>query len=100
MFTIQILNIVYMILELFSSTCIYLLNKKSSTAMNNYMREIFNLSPEIKYHCKCYHFSYDNTVYSYKEYFNLPYYSSRDISGPFKPNCDKNLIKKKNLLLN
>ena len=71
------------------------------------MQRLFSTHPEIIFHCECYHYRYRPTregrstkerVTTYREDYSLPYYSSRDVSGLFILNCDKELVKNKSFI--
>ena len=104
--------IVYIILEFCSPTSRYLCNKSSDQGMYEKMGRNFQTPPEIRFYCECYH--YENVVHTrtnsegkketyttkerrttYRETYNLPYYSERDVSGLFYLNCDKAYVQKK-----
>ena len=102
----------YLCFELLSPTSVFLLFKTTGNEMYENMGKIFRTHPEISFHCECYH--YENEYYTeidndgneirksrkikvttHKEDYSLPYYCSRDVSGLFYLNCDKNNVRKK-----
>ena len=104
--------LVYIILEFCSPTSKYLCNKTSDQGIYQKMGAHFQTPPVITFHCECYHYetrihyrtnsdgkreSYTTTerVTTYRETYNLPYYSERDVSGLFYLNCDKAMVEKK-----
>lgn len=101
--------IVYIILEFCSTSCNYLIHKTSSEGINEKMHRIILAHPEIIFHCENYHFEYNRNynqrgnnrapqkrkVITYREDYSLPYYSSRDISGLFILNCQKEVVQNK-----
>ena len=102
-----IIYVVYLIIEFCSTTCNYLMNKSSNEALYDRMQRIFSTHPEIIFHCECYHFIYRRTqdgkhykerITTYREDYSMPYYSSRDISGLFLLNCDRELVKNKSFI--
>ena len=99
-----IIYVGYLIIEFCSTTCSYLVNKSTNEAIYDRMQRIFATHPEIVFHCECFHYEYRRTregrnykerVTTYREEYSLPYYSSRDVSGLFILNCDKDLVKNK-----
>ena len=103
-----IIYIVYMILEFCSSSCSYLMHKSSSMGIYDNIYRLVSTHPEIIFHCETYHYEYRRNyrqpgnqrpskqrVTTYREDYPLPYYSSRDISGLFALNCDKNVVQNK-----
>ena len=110
-----VLYIVYLIVELFSYTGIFLLNKSSTNFIYNKLKEIFSTAPVFKLSCECYHYEkgleerkdqngniikveVTNKVTTFRcsEYF--PYYSFRDISGLFKMDLNSDDLKNKNYI--
>jgi hypothetical protein len=104
--------LVYIILEFCSPTSKYLCNKTSDQGIYQKMGAHFQTPPVITFHCECYHYetrihyrtnsdgkreSYTTTerVTTYRETYNLPYYSERDVSGLFYLNCDKAMVEQK-----
>lgn len=100
--------IIYIVLEFCSSSCSYLMHKTSSMGIYDKMQRIFYTHPEIIFHCETYHYeyrgNYDNRrgqrptkqkIVTYREDYSMPYYSSRDISGLFVLNCDKEVVQNK-----
>ena len=104
--------LVYIILEFCSPTSKYLCNKTSDQGIYQKMGAHFQTPPVITFHCECYHYetrihyrtnsdgkreSYTTTerVTTYRESYNLPYYSERDVSGLFYLNCDKAMVEQK-----
>lgn len=100
--------IIYIVLEFCSSSCSYLMHKTSSMGIYDKMQRIFYTHPEIIFHCETYHYeyrgNYDNRggqkptkqkIVTYREDYSMPYYSSRDISGLFILNCDKEVVQNK-----
>ena len=102
-----IIYVAYIIIEFCSTTCSYLTNKSTNEAIYDRMQRLFSTHPEIIFHCECYHYRYRPTregrstkerVTTYREDYSLPYYSSRDVSGLFILNCDKELVKNKSFI--
>ena len=102
-----IIYVAYLIIEFCSTTCSYLVNKSTNEAIYDRMQRIFSTHPEIILHCECYHYQFRRTkegknykerVTTYREDYSLPYYSSRDVSGLFILNCDKELVKNKSYI--
>ena len=95
----------YLIIEFNSREVKYLCNKTSKGVYEK-MGEYFKMTPTIQFNIKCYdEYEYENenldengnVVGTYKTYSSytrykgssiLPYYSSRDVSGPFYLNCN------------
>ena len=107
--------IVYLILEFCSSTSRYLCNKSSDKGMYEKMGINFQTPPEIRFHCECYHYvtrhhyrtnkdgkrehyTTREKEVTYRETYNLPYYSERDVSGLFYLNCEKAYVEKKHYI--
>ena len=107
--------LVYIILEFCSPTSKYLCNKTSDQGIYQKMGQHFRTPPTIAFHCECYHYetrihyrtnsdgkreSYTTTerVTTYRESYNLPYYSERDVSGLFYLNCDRAFVEKKHYI--
>ena len=101
--------IVYLVLEFCSTSCSYLMHKTSSDGIYDKMYRLVSTHPEIIFHCENYHFEYrrdynnrgnnrrdiKQKVVTYREDYPMPYYSSRDISGLFLLNCDKEIVQNK-----
>jgi len=104
--------IVYLILEFCSPTSRYLCNKSSDKGMYEKMGINFQTPPEIRFHCECYHYvtrhhyrtnkdgkrehyTTREKEVTYRETYNLPYYSERDVSGLFYLNCEKAYVEQK-----
>ena len=107
-----IIHFIYILLEIFSPTGKYLCHKSSEGGMYENMGRYFRTPPKIIFHCECYHneTKYYTTknkfggveqhkktvkVVTYKEDYEMPYYSERDVSGLFYLNCEQALAKKK-----
>ena len=85
------------------------MHKTSSDGIYDKMYRLVSTHPEIIFHCENYHFEYrrdynnrgDNKrevkqkVVTYREDYHMPYYSSRDVSGLFLLNCDKDIVQNK-----
>ena len=94
-----IFYLLYVIMELCSSTCEYLLHKKSSESMYQKMQKLFFTHPKISFTCNCFHEEWrfvgppanqrrtKTRVNTYHETVDFPYYSSRDVSGLFLLDC-------------
>ena len=102
-----IIYIAYLIIEFCSTTCSYLVHKSSNEAIYDRMQRIFSTHPEIIFHCECFHYQYRKTregkpykerVTTYREDYSMPYFSSRDISGLFILNCNKEVVKNKSFI--
>ena len=110
-----ILYVFYLSLEFCSPTSRYLCNKSSDQGMYEKMGRNFRTPPVICFHCECYH--YVTVTYytrdknghrhrhtrrekrvTYRETYNFPYYSERDVSGLFYLNCEKAYIEKKHYI--
>jgi hypothetical protein len=101
--------IVYLVLEFCSTSCSYLIHKVSSVGIYDKMYRLVSTHPEIIFHCETFHYEYrqdynnrgnnrgstKTKVVTYREDYSMPYYSSRDVSGLFVLNCDKNLVQNK-----
>ena len=106
---------IYIILEFCSYTSKYLCNKSSNEGIYHKMGNYFRTPPQISFHCECYH--YENRTYyttdkhghrrahrhrvkvtTYRETYNFPYYSERDVSGLFYLNCDKANVENKHYI--
>lgn len=100
---LTLIYIIYLVLEFFSETSMFLCNKKKNKGINEKMVEYFKAPPTITLNCESYHYENkngDKEVITYKEDYIFPYYSQRDVSGLFYINCDKaNAIKKKYIKL-
>jgi hypothetical protein len=104
-----IIYIIYLVVEFYSSSCSYLIHKSSAEGIYQKMHRIFSTHPEIIFHCENYHFEYTRNyqqrgnpknvqkrkVVTYREDYSMPYYSSRDISGLFILNCQKEVVQNK-----
>jgi hypothetical protein len=102
-----LIYIIYIVLEFCSSSCSYLMHKTSSMGIYDKMQRLFATHPEIIFHCETYHFEYrrhstqsgtkttKQKVVTYREDYSMPYYSSRDISGLFLLNCDREVVQDK-----
>lgn len=104
-----LIYIIYIILEFCSSSCNYLIHKSTSEGIYNKIYRIVTSHPEIIFHCENYHFEYSGNynqrgnnrsaqkhkVVTYREDYSMPYYSSRDISGLFILNCQKEVVQNK-----
>ena len=102
-----IIYVIYLIIEFCSTTCSYLMHKSSNEAIYDRMQRIFSTHPEIIFHCECFHYQYRRTqdgkhykerVTTYREDYSMPYYSSRDVSGLFLLNCNKEIVKNKSFI--
>ena len=102
-----IIYVIYLIVEFCSTTCSYLMHKSSNEAIYDRMQRIFSTHPEIIFHCECFHYQFRRTqdgrnykerVTTYREDYSMPYYSSRDVSGLFLLNCDKEVVKNKSFI--
>ena len=104
--------IAYLIAEFYSTSFSYLYHKKGNIMMYQKMKELFCGHPIIKFNCVCYHFETYTVYYTdsngnsrtrtetrrvntHYDSFIVPYYSVRDISGPFVLDIAKGLLKKK-----
>ena len=105
-------HLIYIILELFSPTGKFLWNKKTKEGIKETLRKYFTTNPLIQFYCECYHieieyhtttdedgntetYTTETEVVTYRETYNMPYYSERDVSGLFHLNCEKDEIQKK-----
>ena len=107
--------IIYLGLELYSGTSLYL-RHKGEGSITEEMAKFFYLVPRYNFYCQCYHYKHYETtttkIYSdghtssstsyskqkiitHSENYYMPYVSCRDVSGPFNLNCnDSDLIGK------
>ena len=107
-----IFHFIYILVEIFSPTGKYICHKSSGEGMYEKMGRYFRTPPKIKFHCECYHNVEKKSIktdksgrvhqkiktkkeVSYREDYEMPYYSERDVSGLFYLNCDKAIAKKK-----
>lgn len=104
-----LIYIIYLVLEFCSTSCRYLMHKTSSEGIYDKMYRLVKTHPEIIFHCENYHFEYrkdynnrgnnkneiKQKVVTYREDYSMPYYSSRDISGLFLLNCDREVVHNK-----
>jgi len=103
---------IYLVLEFSSPTSSYLRNKKTDQAMYETMGDIFKTPPEITFYGESYHYvtrivtttdskgrvhtqTRREKVTTHRDSYDLPYYSSRDVSGLFYLNCEKAFAQKK-----
>ena len=102
-----IIYVIYLIIEFCSTTCSYLTHKSSNEAIYDRMQRIFSTHPDIVFHCECFHYefrrnrdgrNYKERITTYREDYSLPYYSSRDVSGLFLLNCNKDVVKNKSFI--
>ena len=104
--------LMYIISELFSNTSKLLFNKQSKDEIYQKMGKLFKTPPKITFECQCYHYktvhkernigngkvgSYSKEVkeITYTGSYNMPFYSSRDISGLFYLNCEEAYVNQK-----
>ena len=104
--------LIYAILELCSPICTYLCIKESGEEIPEKMRKIFKSNPNISLHYEAYHYetrtetttdedgnetttTYEEKETTFRESFSIPYYSSRDVSGLFYLNSNKDLSSKR-----
>ena len=112
---LAIFYIIYFILQLCSSTASYLCHKRTGKGMYERMGDFYMTPPEITFFCECFHYenhSYQTKnknggstyhykrlqVVTYKDLFQVPYYSARDVSGLFYLDCNEAYIKKKSYI--
>lgn len=113
LYSISIISYLMCIIsELFSNTSKLLYNKQSRDEIYQKMGKLFKTPPKITFECQCYHYRIVNKEridgngnvehYSkevkeitYTGSYNMPYYSSRDISGLFYLNCEEAYIYQK-----
>lgn len=96
--------IIYIILELCSSTCRFLIDKKEN--LYTRLKKIYSSLPKILFKCECYHYeithytvtdskgrTYTRTrskkVVTHRETYSFPYYSFQDVNGLFILNQEK-----------
>ena len=111
LYPLIILYIIYFVLELCSSTASFLCNKNTDQGIYQILSNLYMTPPVIKFYCECYHYEtryYTTTdedgntqthettvrVVTYRDYFFVPYYSARDVSGLFYLNCEEVQLKK------
>ena len=104
--------IVYLILEFCSPTCSYLMNKQGDQGMYSQMGKLFSTPPVINFYAECYHYethhyttkdsegnvehhTEQRKVVTHRDSYNLPYYSTKDVSGLFLLRMDLAQAKKK-----
>ena len=92
--------VTYIILEFSSPTCSYLMNKQVDQGMYEKMGRLFATPPVINFYAECYHYethTYTTTnsegktethtetrkVVTHTDSYNMPYYSTKDVSGLF-----------------
>ena len=90
--------IIYIILELCSSTCRFLIDKKEN--LYTRLKKIYSSLPKILFKCECYHYvttqytvtdskgrthtrTHTEKVVTHRETYSFPYYSFQDVSGLF-----------------
>lgn len=90
-----IVYIIYLILELCSSTFSYLLNARNADSVHVLMKTLFSNPILINFHCECYHYRTKVTrnkngtttsrekVVTYRGIQSFTYYSWKDVSGTF-----------------
>ena len=95
---------IYIILELCSSTCRFLIDKKEN--LYTRLKKIYSSLPKILFKCECYHYetnhytvkdskgrthteTYTEKVVTHRETYSFPYYSFQDVSGLFILNQEK-----------
>lgn len=102
-------HLAYICIEIFSSTFIFLLNKRDMKGLKETLRAFIATPPVIEFYGRSYHIAYayngrdSNGKEEYKEYedttheerYKMPYYSARDVSGPLHLNCQKEDLQKK-----
>ena len=98
--------IVYLISEFLSPSYKFYGFKKKEESMYELMNYLFSEKPQIIFSASCYHYetktkaeydlngklrynTYDEKVITHYDTLTLPYYSSRDVSGPFVLNLNK-----------
>ena len=93
---------IYVLLELFSNTSIYLRKKNEQEGLNEIMGRVFKTPPKISFYCECFHHVNSRKkirkVITHSETYDIPYYSARDISGLLILNGRKENISRKSFL--
>ena len=104
--------IFYIITEFCSSSFRYLYHTKKDNKMYQKMNSLFTGKPSIIFNCVCYHYESHQQYYTdaqgrlqtrtvtvrvntHFDTFNVPYYSARDVSGPFVLDVEKANLSKK-----
>ena len=87
---------IYLIIEIISPTFQYINNIITEQRSYEKMTELFETPPKIMLKCECYHYETRNVnrrgkiewenlkIATYRETYDFPYYTSRDISGIFR----------------
>ena len=92
--------VIYIILEFCSPTCSYLINKQIDQGMYEKMGKLFSTPPVINFYAECYHYethtyttrdsegktqthTETRKVVTHTDSYNMPYYSTKDVSGLF-----------------
>ena len=103
---------IYIIIQFCSTTCQYLKNINTDQNMYEKMGRLFITPPVINFYAECYHYvthhyttrdkkghthrrSTTRKVVTYRDSYNLPYYSCKDVSGLFLLNSNEAEIKNK-----
>lgn len=99
--------LIYLIIEIISPTFQYINNIITEQRLYEKMTKLFETPPKIMLKCKCYHYETRNVnirgkieriklkIATYRETYDFPYYTSRDISGLLSLDYDKDYIRKK-----
>ena len=107
---------IYLLLEFCSPTSHYLCHKRTENGMYEKMGKLYQTYPVIVFHGESYHFetkikgsagigftgdanfsakTKKEKVVTYREDYEMPYYSERDVSGLFYLDCDRAQLQKK-----
>ena len=104
--------IIYITLECCSETEKFLSHKNIKENLKEILTKYITTAPIINFHGRSYHILIITTtkvdengriktttkreeITSHNDYYNMPFYSSRDVSGLFQLNCNKDEAKKK-----
>ena len=107
--------ILYIITEFYSPTLKFLKSKTDDIKLHKLLNDLFCGKPEVAFNCSCYHLVTRNynyidskgnrqtgvelvTTITHTDYFTVPYYSVRDVSGPFVLNIEKDQLMQKDYI--
>ena len=105
-----IVYILFIIFQLCSTWVIYLENKNNNLTLKSEITKIFRAVPDITFYAECFHYVNSSTnnkekeckgkkkYMKYNDYYNLPYFSSRDISGTFVINDNSSFCQSKSFI--
>ena len=113
--TFLISYILYIVTQYFTPTLKFLKLDINDIKLDELLQKFFTSKPDIKLDCSCYHFKGSSYSYidaqgvrqtsyniyrenSHFDHFNVPYYSVRDVSGPFILNSNMNELNHKDFI--